>query len=800
MKRAMKIAGGGFAIALFAVGVLILDRYGMAYRSVADWSGDMVLAGLTAPADIVRDANGVPHIHGTSEEDVSFALGVAHAQDRLWQMELFRRVGQGRLAEIMGPLALPADRYLRTLGLYAYAEQSLEHLSPETRGVLDAYASGVNAYLETNAKPLPLEFQFLAHEPEPWRPADSVVMIKLLALGLSSTGFRELSYASLARDLESDRLAAFFPPYPGDAPAALKDLAELYRAAPVRETAAAIPNTGPLPASNNWVVSGERTQSGKPLLANDPHLGMLAPSIWYLAHLAYPDRSVVGATIAGVPSVILGRNDWIAWGYTNTGADVQDIYVEKINPENPDQYLTPDGWRAFETRTEIIKVRFAKDERLTVRSTRHGPVLPDGASLTNGAVAEGHVLSVAWPALTARDRTIEAGHNMTRARNWQDFNAALEHYVAPMQNMVYADVAGDIGFVAPARVPIRKPEHDTGGRAPAPGWKAANDWTGFIPFGELPRTHNPSNGAIVTANNKIVPDSYPYAIATQWDLPYRALRIRTLLASRPAHDVASFAAMQMDNRSDFAAEFLPLLLTTKPADAKSAAALEKLAAWDADMASDSPAPLIFAAWFRALARAVYADELGDHFSAHWSFKPLFMKQVLTDGGGAGGWCDDISTEKRTETCADMLALSLSEAVADLGDAYGPEMGAWAWQDAHPVLNRHIPAGFLPLVGGAFTIEHPSAGGTYTVNRGQHSFSSDRPFANIHAAGYRAVYDLADPDASLYMISTGQSGNPLSPFYGNLTEPWANGDYVQIKTRRADVDPDALGILRLLPKE
>jgi penicillin G amidase len=768
---------------LLLISLLILDRFGAARRSVDSHEGTLHLAGLSQDAEIIRDINSVPHIYGTSEADVSFALGVAHAQDRLWQMELFRRVGQGRLSEIFGSFALPADRYVRTLGLYRLATQSLPHLKPETREILDAYAAGVNAYLSDREAPLPPEFLFLVHEPEPWTAADSVVMIKLLALGLSGNATRELSRARLAEVLSADQTAQFLPSYPGDAPVALKDLASLFSNTPLERAALFIPDTGPKGASNNWVVDGQWTSSGKPLLANDPHLGMLAPSIWYLAHLAYPDRNVVGATIAGVPSVILGRNDHIAWGYTNTGPDTQDLYIEKLNPDNANQYLTPNGFVDFDQRVETISVRFGSDVSLRVRSTRHGPVLPTDFFGADELTPEGHVISLAWSALSEQDRTIEAGHEITRAQNFTQFKQALRTYVAPMQNMVFANIEGEIGFIAPAVIPIRGPLNEGAGLIPTSGWQPENDWTGFIPFDALPQAHNPSSGTIVTANHKIVLDSYPHLITHQWDLPYRAARIEDLLATSKEHTVQSFLEMQMDNGSYFAERFVPLLLAQVPDVSNTREVLERLAAWNHHMDGDMAEPLIFTAWMREVARLVYADELEDQFSGNWRFHPIFLEAVLTDQDGQSKWCDDVTTVPTAETCGAVIRQGLSIALEKLNERYGADISQWAWADAHPVVNRHIPGSFIPLLGDALTITRPSSGGNHTINRGQHQISSDNPFDNVHAAGFRAVYDLNNLNASRYMTSTGQSGNPYSPAYDAFASGWAEGGSILIETER-----------------
>jgi len=781
--------------AFCVLALLLLDRFGAARQSVSHHQGSLTLTGLINDVEITRDTNQIPHIFGSAETDVSFALGVAHAQDRLWQMELFRRVGQGRLSEIFGSGTLPADRYLRTLGLYRLADQSIPHFKPETQDILNAYAAGVNSFLTSRTSPLPPEFQFLFHTPEPWRAEDSVVMIKLLALGLSGNATRELSRARLSEVLTPVQIAQFYPPYPGDAPVALKDFASLFSQTPLRRIASSIPDFGPIGASNNWVVDGRWTASGNPLLANDPHLGMLAPSLWYLAHLSYPDRNVVGATIPGVPSIILGRNDHIAWGYTNTGPDTQDLYVEKLNPDNENEYLTPDGYAPFDERIETIGVRLGADETLRVRTTRHGPVLPGAFFGVDELTPTGHVIALAWTALTPEDKTIEAGHEITRARTFSEFKQALSTYVAPMQNMVFANVDGEIGFIAPALVPIRHEKNEGLGLMPTPGWIATNDWTGHIGFDSLPQVLNPAEGRIVTANHKIVPDNYPYSITHQWDLPYRAARIEELLSSTQAHTVDSFISMQMDNGSDFAERFSHLLLSLASDQPGTREARERLTAWNHAMDGAKAEPLIFTAWMRELTRLTFSDELKDQFSQNWHFHPLFMGNVLTNQTGQAVWCDDINTIGVSETCSQLVDASLELALKAIRETYENDLNAWKWSAAHPVVNRHIPGSFLPLLDETLSIVRPSSGGNHTINRGQHVISAERPFDNVHAAGFRAVYDLGNLNASRYMISTGQSGNPFSPSYDNLASGWAAGDSITIETDRDKITPVTRFILR-----
>jgi len=798
LKSALKWSAIALAGLIAAISLIALDRFSAARNAAPVIDGQIVAGiGLSAPLSIIRDKTAVPHIEAESEKDAAFGLGFAHAQDRLWQMELLRRVGSGRLAEMFGPPAVSFDRFFRTLGFSHLADDTYTDLPDDMRGILDAYAAGVNAFLETSEKPLPLEFQMLFHEPAPWKPQHSIIMVKMLGLGLSGNAFDEIARAKLARELSPERFNEFFDAEYENAPYLVSALSQVFANAPLEQTAAFFPDLGPIGASNNWVVSGAHTKSGKPLLANDPHLGMLAPSLWYLVHLNSPAGNVVGGTIPGIPAVLLGRNDRIVWGLTNTRPDTQDLYLERLNPENENEYETSEGYMPFETREEIIRVRLGADENFTVRATRHGPVLTPEAVPSAATAPEGHVLALAWPGLQPDDMTVMAGYRLTKAQNFEEFLDALrEDYVTPMQSIVYGDVEGNIGFIAPAHVPLRGPAHTTKGLMPAEGWKAENDWTGLVPFEALPQLKNPPSGRIASANHKIVDDNYPYQLALDWDAPYRAIRIYDLLEEGNSFTAEDFAAMQMDNYSPFAARILPLLLKNLPEEAAARPEVQKLKAWDYVLDADRAEPLLYAAFLHELPRVTWADELGASFSSYTGPRANMLFSIFGENAPNAHWCNDITSSK-TETCGDIAGRAMENALKALHETYG-EAESWRWGEAHPVVNNHIPGGGMPLLKNWLTLETPSSGGMHTLNRGQYRGSGERPFANIHAAGFRAVYDLSDLDASLYMISTGQSGDPFSPFYSDQLQDWADGKTFRIETKKDLYGKEAIGTLRLTP--
>ena len=762
------------------LGLLLLTAaggYWWLLRSLPDVDGEVVVKGLEKPVTITRDRHGIPHIEAETFEDAVFAQGFVHAQDRLWQLEFQRRVGAGRLSEVVGEHGLPTDRFMRMLGLYRLAEASLDHLSADSIAWLEAYAAGVNAFLAQRTGPLPPEFLILGHaDIEPWTPADSVVWIKVMALDLSRNWRSELLRARLAKRLSNEQIADLWPSYPKDAPITLAGLA---RSLDLETLAAALP-PGPQPGigSNAWVVAGERSVTEKPLLANDPHLGLRAPGTWYLAHLKAPELELIGAGLPGVPGIVLGHNGEIAWGMTNTGPDTQDLFIERIDPDDATRYLTPDGSAAFETRDETIRVKDGEPMTLQVRTTRHGPVISDLVGGSEDILDGGQVLALAWTALVEEDVSIQTLFDLTKVRDWQSFLLAVSDSVAPQQNVFYGDQSGHIGFVAPGKVPVRR---QGDGLWPAPGWNGDFDWIDAIPFDALPNESDPKAGMLLNGNNRIVPEDYPHLITAIWEPPYRARRMESLLLDG-RHDLESFGSIQLDQFSLLADDLLPLMLEMAPADDVTSSAMQDLAAWDRIMRADAFEPLIFAAWYRQFSRLAYADELGPLFLSYWNIRPQFIELILKE---KPAWCDDQTTDQ-VESCGDILARALARALDGLEERYGADRSAWRWGEAHKARMRHPIFDGLPVLQDMFNIILPTGGDSVTVNVGHYVLGNDRdPFASIQAASYRAVYDLFDLDRSRFIAATGQSGNPLSPHYRDLSALWAAGETV-----RMERDPEA----------
>jgi penicillin amidase len=747
----LAILGVGFAAALV-------------YSSVPDAREELALPSLSAPVEITLDEHGIPRIVARSERDAAVALGWLHARDRMFQLETMRRGAQGRLAEIVGASALRLDRFSRTLGLAQRAEADLEALSPEARDLLAAYAEGVNARLSALGRLTAPEFM-LAGEPEPWKPEHSLLWAKVMGLWLSGSWRRDIERARLQDRLTPAQMEALFPPddspgRPDLSAAARADAAHLARildAVPVFGVDAPLPSS----ASNAWAVAPRLSASGAPLLASDPHLGFQAPILWYLARIELPDgRFRAGATAPGVPVVVIGRNERLAWGFTTTHSDTQDVFVERLS--GPDAYQTPDGPRPFTLREERIRIRGGEEEVLRVRETRHGPVISD---LDPGVAMQGEVLAAAMANLAPADTAADGLLALNRARTLAEARAAAALITSPPQNLTVADADGRIGMYLTGRTPIRR---SGDGSLPVRGWDGSADWTGFVPFDEMPHAEDPPSGILAAANSRPSPPGHPVFLGREWNGDWRLRRIAELVGARPTHDAAGFVAMQNDTVSLLAREILPTLRAVAPGEgARAAHAL--LAGWEGDMRADAPQPLIFHAWLgffrRELAAAAGLPEGVE-------IGPESLRHLLRPGGPGAALCG-------RGGCAPVLARALDAAIAALREAHGSDPAAWRWGSAHTARFEHPVLRFVPVLGALARLEVPTGGDGETLARGGFRGGGDRPFAHQHGAGFRGVFDLADPDGALVMIATGQSGHPLSAHWGDLLQRWRDGDVVRL---------------------
>jgi penicillin amidase len=775
MNRFVKWALLALPVILGGAAIVAVVGYFYLRQSLPQTEGTAALPALSAEVEVSRDANGIPTIRAESMADAYSALGYLHAQDRLWQMDFMRRTAEGRLSEVAGQGTVGLDRFMRILDLGDLAQAQVQHLNPDTVSALEAYTAGVNAFLDTDPV-LPLEFHILDYEPEAWTPQDSLTWLRLMAMQLSGNYRSELTRAALSQRLD-DAQMQFLYPDSGDAQATTLAEAATGRALGQmeRQLADLMPESlEPRDASNAWALQRQGGQGA--LLANDPHLGLRAPGHWYLARIETPERTLVGATAPGVPFTILGRNRDLAWGLTTTHSDTQDLFIEQVDPEDPDRYRTPDGWARFESATETIQVAEGDPVELTVRRTRHGPVISDSVQAARTLAGENRVVALAWPALRPDDTTPDALYQVNAARSVDAALEAMQSADAPQQNLFLADSAGNVGLIAAARVPMRKAGDGT---LPRPGWTGDYDWTGTIPHAELPQARNPQSGRLVNANNRLVGEDYPYLIAAHWPPPWRAERVNRLLdQAQGSADIAAMERILLDTRSPKAEMLLDELLSHAPTNTRQEAAHQLLRGWDRHMNHDQAAPLVFTAWIDNLNRALFQDELGGQYRRFSEPDPRMILGALQE---QTAWCDDVGTAQTTETCTEQVTGALDTAIDQLNDRFGDAEG-WQWGEAHVARFPHPMFSRIPVLNGLFTPQIGSPGGDETVNRGGADYDApvEQRYSHVHGATLRMVHDLAQgPDSSVFMLSDGQSGNPLSPHFGGLAEAWRDGEFLKL---------------------
>ncbi|GAC1362644.1 MAG: penicillin acylase family protein [Ktedonobacteraceae bacterium] len=786
-------------------------------RSLIQKSGTIHVQGLHEPVEVISDRYGVPHIYATNEDDLYFAQGYVHAQERLWQMEFNRRIAAGRLSEIFGPLALELDRFCRRIGMHRAAAIDVEHLPEHNRRILDAYAAGVNSFIQQNGKKLPIEFTLLHLQPEPWKSADTLQWGKLQAWSLGGNWETELIRARLVARLGPERAAqleaGYDPTHPLIIPPGASyqgvNLGLLEQYTQIK----ALSGFSALGGSNNWVVDGTLTASGKPILCNDPHLGQAIPSIWFECHLVAGDIDVVGASFPGSPGIIIGHNQHIAWGVTNAVSDVQDLYIEKFNPENPHQYEYMGAWEEAQVIREEIMV---KDQALPVveevRVTRHGPIithLPQVSEGENqGSQAAELPLALRWTGLD-QGKIVAAVQGLNRATSWDEFCTALHDWDAPAQNFVYADTAGNIGYVMAGAIPIRAK-----GQAllPVPGWTDEYEWTGFIPFDDLPQTFNPAQHFLVTANNRVVDDTYPYYITHEWLNGYRAQRIRDLLTKKAQLTLDDMAEIQRDQYAIPAMAIVPFMLQIDANTPLKRAAHDILRAWNYVLEPDSIGASIYATFLHKLESIVLGAMLGDEEMLLFNYRGVGLTLLSNLNGYASRskpllirllqeqddqWFASSAIPNGPRSWSVALARAFDATIEELSAKLGSNILRWQYGSIHTLTYNHPMGSIKPLDTFLNRGPFPAGGDSDTVNMG--NTSPQDPATVIVVPSYRQIVDLGDLANSRSIHAPGQSGHVASKHYDDFIQRWRENKYHPMLFARESIEADAPDRLSMRPE-
>ena len=862
MKKAGRILSRvGIGVVILAVlagasGTYYLKSYipnSVASKSFPQIDGELKLAGLDAPVDVYRDDMGIPHIYANTTHDLFFAQGYVHAQDRFWQMDLWRHTGSGRLSEMLGKGALDTDKFLRTLGWRQIAETEYAQLDPTSKTILDAYTDGVNAYI-SDREPVELSLEYLiltrvlnpGYTIEPWTGVNSLTWAKAMAWDLRSNMDNEIIRVYLLKTMTPEQVAEIYPDYPEDSPVIVNKIGEGTSGGASAQPAQFVdvpealldnvqyhaslldPVLGPTfdgIGSNSWAISGELTSTGMPFLANDPHLSIQMPSIWYQVDMHCHIKSdacpyeMAGFSFAGVPGVILGHNDNIAWGVTNTGPDVIDLYIEKVNPENPNQYEVNGEWVDFETREEVINIGGAEPQTLTVRISRHGPVISDtyGALKDNVnpddpnakpfrekagiGLPEQYAIAMAWTALEP-STIYDAVWGFDKAENWEQFREAARSWDVPAQNLTYADVQGNIGYQMPGRIPIRAKGDGT---LPVPGWTDEYEWTGYIPFDELPYTFNPAEGYIVTANNRVPPRDYPYFITKDWDYGFRAGRIVNMIKSAPGPiDIAYIQQMQGDSYNVNAETLVPILLATNLDPEPASVRDQTLGSWDYQDTLDSSGAALFETFWKHLEQNTFFDEMPASFwekpteRGFWRGSRFFVIARNIANQPNSPWWDDKSTPE-VETRDDMFSKSFTQAVEELNKTLGKDPAKWRWGDLHTATFENTPlgqSGIGPIEAMFNRGPFSTGGGSDLVNAT--GWNPNEGFQVVWLPSMRMIVDLGDLHNSVTVHTTGESGHAYHPHYDDMAPLWASVQYYQMLWQEQDVTGNAKGHLRLVP--
>ncbi|MDX8360811.1 penicillin acylase family protein [Cytobacillus sp. IB215316] len=766
--------------------LLLTAGYIYVLQSKPKTKGEIIISGLQQEVSVYRDEMGIPHIEANNLQDLFFAQGYVTAQERLFQMDLIRRQASGQLSEVIGESAVDTDKFFRTIGLHRVANETWDILSEETQRILTAYTNGVNAFIDTVNEEggLAVEFRLMGYKPDKWTVYDSILVGKYMAYDLGGHWEGQAFRYYLAQNFSDEQTFDLFPTYPEDGATILQALRE--NPLDVKQSLAAAHMPNELNGSNNWVVAGEKTESGYPYIANDPHLGLATPSIWFETHLKTSNFEVSGVIVPGAPGIILGRNEHIAWGITNVGPDVQDLYIEKRNPENDLEFEYMGEWEKATVIQEPIAVKDGEDIDYQVLETRHGPIISEFAHDEKPETA----LALKWTALEPSPE-LEVVLKFGRAENWDDFKDALTYFYAPASNFVFASIDGTIAYRANGLIPIRK---NGTSLVPVPGWTGEYEWEGFVPWEELPTIVNPEEGFISTANNKVVDDSYPYHLSNIWAQPYRQQRIRDVLLSKDTFSMEDMKNLQLDNKNLYAEEFVPMflsLLNNVQLRSIDDEVLSKMRQWNFIDDKDLAEPLVFHFWMEEISNVLFEDKIDEDMISFFRGKSQVVDELIRRaiGGNPGPWIEDAGGLDK------VVLNALQRAIDKAAELQGNNVDKWKWGNFHEIIFSHPLAAIKPLNLLFNSSPIPVSGSNITVKAA--SWNRETGEVN-HGASWRVIQDLADMTTSYSVVGPGQSGHVLSKNYHDQMESWAEGEYHVTSTDSDNYQKNA-HLLLLKPK-
>ncbi len=787
MNKTVKFILGSFLTLLSLIVIISFLSYYMLIKPHPNYDGEVLLNGIESNIEIYRDQYAIPYIFAETDNEAAFALGYVHAQERLFQMDIVRRAGQGRLSEILGTITVPFDKMFKTLGLYKNVEENYDKYNPEVIEVLENYSKGVNAFIESNKSNLQIEFDVLGYLPEKWKPEHSLVIAKLLAFELNISWWTDVSFAHLIQKLGAEKVKEVIPDYPENGTLIIPEGFEKYVQAPVdfmnvhKEYLDYFGLAGTHIGSNSWIVNGEKSESGKTIIANDPHLQFTVPGKWYFAVIRGSNLKVEGFTIPGAPVVVIGKNKNIAWALTNVMADDCDFYVEQLDDQK-ENYLLNNNWTPLKTATDTIFVKDSLDVIIEVKSTHRGPIISGIHSYIDrypNEYQDSIALSMRWTALDFSDEFL-AIMLVNKARDWDEFKTALNNYTVPGQNFVYGDKEGNIGYVCGAKLPIRKFENSP--TMIYDGTTDQFDWDGYVPFERMPTLFNPPSNYISSANNQTI-ENFPFHISNVWEPPSRIDRINELLNSKEKHSVKDFQEYQYDFQSKYAQEIVPFVLgafeNAEINNENLITSVKLLSNWDFVMDKYSQTPTIFLTFYQFLLENIYKDEMGEELFKEYSFMANVpyrsVYELLTENNST--WFDNTTTAK-IENRDIIIRNSLVDALDYLEENYGKNIANWQWGRIHKLTFEHFFHGEIGIVNSIVDIGPFEMGGDgTTIFNTEYRF--DEPFKVKLGPSMRYIFDFADSNYIYFNMPTGQSGHILNEHYDDLTKLWLDGKYIKL---------------------